>query len=201
MPCTWPCAPYNGRRHPVALWGLVGPLLYGDLLRMWRSGLIFCVAHNNWVDFLRCTQQQTTTTSNSCTRARESYRARNCVPKGRVRWAGARRVFHLIMWAWTIHFADTWAGKFVTVVGNVVRVSGISAMVLKASFACPKCGCEQTRQFVDGKFNPPTSCAGANCKARVRSKRGIEPVPNHEASKFRLWSRLNFFLFLRHRRE
>ncbi|CAM9839203.1 unnamed protein product [Pylaiella littoralis] len=57
-------------------------------------------------------------------------------------------------------------GKFVTVVGNVVRVSGISAMVLKASFACPKCGCEQTRQFVDGKYNPPTSCAGANCKAR-----------------------------------
>eukprot|EP00903_Cladosiphon_okamuranus_P021304 g19575.t1 len=57
-------------------------------------------------------------------------------------------------------------GKFVTVVGNVVRVSGISAMVLKASFACPKCGCEQTRQFVDGKFNPPTSCPGANCKAR-----------------------------------
>ena len=54
-----------------------------------------------------------------------------------------------------------------TVVGNVVRVSGISAMVLKASFACPKCGCEQTRQFVDGKYNPPTSCAGANCKARV----------------------------------
>ncbi|CAM9433286.1 unnamed protein product, partial [Ectocarpus sp. 12 AP-2014] len=31
---------------------------------------------------------------------------------------------------------------------------------------CPKCGCEQTRQFVDGKFNPPRSCAGANCKAR-----------------------------------
>ena len=63
------------------------------------------------------------------------------------------------------------AGKFVTVVGNVVRVSGISAMVLKASFACPKCGCEQTRQFVDGKFNPPTSCPGANCKARVRRPR------------------------------
>lgn len=64
-------------------------------------------------------------------------------------------------------------GKFVTVVGNVVRVSGISAMVLKASFACPKCGCEQTRQFVDGKFNPPTSCAGANCKARVSKCRQI----------------------------
>lgn len=64
-------------------------------------------------------------------------------------------------------------GKFVTVVGNVVRVSGISAMVLKASFACPKCGCEQTRQFVDGKYNPPTSCAGANCKARVsKGRRG-----------------------------
>eukprot|EP00904_Undaria_pinnatifida_P002232 jgi/Undpi1/12009/HiC_scaffold_4.g01708.m1 len=57
-------------------------------------------------------------------------------------------------------------GKFVTVVGNVVRVSGISAMALKAGFACPKCGCEQTRQFVDGKYNPPTSCTGANCKAR-----------------------------------
>ncbi|CAN0321846.1 unnamed protein product, partial [Laminaria digitata] len=57
-------------------------------------------------------------------------------------------------------------GKFVTIVGNVVRVSGISAMALKAGFACPKCGCEQTRQFVDGKLNPPTSCGGANCKAR-----------------------------------
>ncbi|CAN0075799.1 unnamed protein product [Ascophyllum nodosum] len=56
--------------------------------------------------------------------------------------------------------------KFVTVVGNVVRVSGISAMVVKAGFACPRCGCEQERQFVDGKHNPPTSCPGANCKAR-----------------------------------
>ncbi|CAM9977157.1 unnamed protein product, partial [Choristocarpus tenellus] len=57
-------------------------------------------------------------------------------------------------------------GKFVTVIGNVVRVSAISGLVLQAAFACPRCGCEQTRQFVDGKHNPPRSCTGANCKAR-----------------------------------
>ncbi|CAN0472416.1 unnamed protein product, partial [Discosporangium mesarthrocarpum] len=57
-------------------------------------------------------------------------------------------------------------GCFVTVVGNVVRVSAISALVLGAAFACPRCGCEQVRQFPDGKHNPPTSCTGANCKAR-----------------------------------
>lgn len=38
---------YHGWRHPLALCGLLqGPLLYGVLVRMWRSYLIFSVAHN-----------------------------------------------------------------------------------------------------------------------------------------------------------
>ncbi|CAN0009830.1 unnamed protein product, partial [Phaeothamnion confervicola] len=48
----------------------------------------------------------------------------------------------------------------------VVRAASVSLLVLEAEFACPKCGSILPRAFVDGKYNPPTSCVGSNCKAR-----------------------------------
>jgi DNA replicative helicase MCM subunit Mcm2 (Cdc46/Mcm family) len=54
--------------------------------------------------------------------------------------------------------------KFVTVVGNVVRASGITVIVTAAEFNCSKCGAIMHRRFPEGKFNPPTRCLGSNCK-------------------------------------
>eukprot|EP00953_Heterococcus_sp_UTEX-ZZ885_P009536 5607-Heterococcus_DN1.PRE.1 len=54
--------------------------------------------------------------------------------------------------------------KFVTVVGNVVRASGITVIVTGAEFSCPKCGAVMHRRFEEGKYNPPTRCLGSNCK-------------------------------------
>ena len=57
-------------------------------------------------------------------------------------------------------------GKFVTVKGNVVRASSVQPQVVAADFSCPKCGAVMNRRFQEGKYNPPTSCVGNNCKVR-----------------------------------
>lgn len=58
-------------------------------------------------------------------------------------------------------------GKFVTVVGNVVRASSVTPLATTAEFECVKCGAVMSRRFPEGKYNPPSSCVGSNCKART----------------------------------
>lgn len=55
----------------------------------------------------------------------------------------------------------------VSVRGTVTRVGAIRPLVLSASFKCAKCSHEETRNFVDGKYDAPTFCgSGGECKGR-----------------------------------
>lgn len=58
-------------------------------------------------------------------------------------------------------------GRFVAVRGTVVRVSNIRQQVTAMRFECTKCGEEVLQTFADYKFNPPTSCAGDDCRSRT----------------------------------
>ncbi|WAR02957.1 MCM8-like protein [Mya arenaria] len=57
-------------------------------------------------------------------------------------------------------------GKFVSVKGTVVRVSNIKPLCTVMAFQCNTCSETQTMNLPDGKYTVPTSCAGANCRAR-----------------------------------
>ena len=56
--------------------------------------------------------------------------------------------------------------KFIALRGNVVRVSNIKPLVTSMAFKCVRCGNEIVRTFVDGKYNPPSSCEG-KCKNKI----------------------------------
>jgi DNA helicase MCM8 len=58
-------------------------------------------------------------------------------------------------------------GKFVSMRGNVVRVSGIRPLVLRMSFVCAKCNTEIKTWFTDGKYETPTSCPDGTCRSKT----------------------------------
>jgi DNA replicative helicase MCM subunit Mcm2 (Cdc46/Mcm family) len=57
-------------------------------------------------------------------------------------------------------------GKFVSVRGNIIRVSAVRPLVLRMNFLCLKCGSEVVTRFEDGKFEPPQSCGDPGCRSR-----------------------------------
>ncbi|KAK6943754.1 MCM, AAA-lid domain [Dillenia turbinata] len=57
--------------------------------------------------------------------------------------------------------------RLVSVRGTVVKVSTVRPLVLGMSFSCAKCGSEIYRNFPDGKFSPPPTCALYGCKSRT----------------------------------
>ncbi len=50
-------------------------------------------------------------------------------------------------------------GKLGTIQGTVVRMSHIRPLIVRMDFAC-KCGEVMTCDLPDGKYVPPTKCAG-----------------------------------------
>nr|XP_043613345.1 probable DNA helicase MCM8 [Erigeron canadensis] len=57
--------------------------------------------------------------------------------------------------------------RLVSVRGTVVKVSTVRPLVVHMSFECTKCGTTNSRDFPDGKFSPPPSCAVHGCKSRT----------------------------------
>jgi DNA helicase MCM8 len=57
-------------------------------------------------------------------------------------------------------------GKFVSVRGNIIRISAVRPLVLRMNFSCLKCGSELLVHFVDGKFEQPTACSDLGCRSR-----------------------------------
>jgi hypothetical protein len=51
-------------------------------------------------------------------------------------------------------------GRLATIRGTVVRMSHIRPLIVEMDFACAKCGAGQHAMFPDGRFTPPTRCAG-----------------------------------------
>jgi DNA helicase MCM8 len=58
-------------------------------------------------------------------------------------------------------------GKFVSVRGNVVRVSAVRPLVRRMAFMCGKCNAETSVPFTQGKFDTPQRCADAGCRSRA----------------------------------
>ncbi len=58
-------------------------------------------------------------------------------------------------------------GHFISVRGNVVRVSSLRPICHQMSFNCGSCNGEQTLVFPDGKFKAPIKCISPGCKSRV----------------------------------
>ncbi|XP_078446733.1 minichromosome maintenance 8 [Wolffia australiana] len=58
-------------------------------------------------------------------------------------------------------------GRLVSVRGNVVKVSCVRPLVEQMDFECAKCGAQNTRNFPDGKFSPPSNCSFQSCKSRT----------------------------------
>jgi len=56
--------------------------------------------------------------------------------------------------------------KFISIRGNVVRVTGMRPLVVSMEFVCTRCEGRVRRRFIDGNFNPPTACEG-KCKSRA----------------------------------
>jgi DNA helicase MCM8 len=61
---------------------------------------------------------------------------------------------------------SSFVGKFVSVRGNIIRVSAVKPLVLRMNFLCLKCGAEVVLRFEDGKFEPPSSCSDPSCRSR-----------------------------------
>lgn len=58
-------------------------------------------------------------------------------------------------------------GNFVSVRGNVVRVSSVRPLVQRMSFTCDKCRAAVPMSFVEGKYEAPPRCADTSCRSRA----------------------------------
>lgn len=58
-------------------------------------------------------------------------------------------------------------GHFISIQGNVVRVSSIKPICLTMKFNCGACNHQQKLVFPDGKYKAPLKCTGPGCKSRV----------------------------------
>lgn len=52
------------------------------------------------------------------------------------------------------------AGKLATLRGTVTRMSHVRPLIVEMSFTCCKCGTSIITAMPDGRFTPPTRCAG-----------------------------------------
>ena len=57
--------------------------------------------------------------------------------------------------------------KFVSIRGNVIRVSAVRPLVVRMAFECPKCHEQFIHGFPDGIFSPPTKCCTKGCRSRT----------------------------------
>eukprot|EP00300_Choanocystis_sp_HF-7_P001996 c11573_g1_i1.p1 GENE.c11573_g1_i1~~c11573_g1_i1.p1 ORF type:complete len:607 (+),score=108.72 c11573_g1_i1:26-1822(+) len=57
--------------------------------------------------------------------------------------------------------------KFVSVKGNVIRVSGLRPLVTAMPFECQKCRERTVQHFVDGKYQTPEKCSTSRCRGRT----------------------------------
>jgi len=64
------------------------------------------------------------------------------------------------------HLKANLIGRFVPLEGTVVRVSNVRPQITRMSFTCPKCDAAYSKQFVDGKYAPPTQCTNGSCRSR-----------------------------------
>lgn len=64
---------------------------------------------------------------------------------------------------------SNFVGKFVSVRGNVVRVSAVRPLVLRMAFQCAKCSADVPMWFAEGKYEPPTRCSDSTCRSKVFS--------------------------------
>lgn len=58
---------------------------------------------------------------------------------------------------WCIHLT----GRMVTIRGTIVRMGVTRPLAIRMDFVCGKCGAGIPARFPEGKFTPPTRCAGA----------------------------------------
>ena len=65
-------------------------------------------------------------------------------------------------------------GRFITVRGTVVRVSGVRPIVRRMDFECARCGDIASVAFSDGKFNAPGKCGQCKAKTMVAKRTDAE---------------------------
>eukprot|EP01138_Halocafeteria_seosinensis_P007963 gb/GECG01008136.1/.p1 GENE.gb/GECG01008136.1/~~gb/GECG01008136.1/.p1 ORF type:complete len:855 (+),score=103.16 gb/GECG01008136.1/:1-2565(+) len=58
-------------------------------------------------------------------------------------------------------------GKFVSLRGNVVRVSGVRPLVIEMTFECATCMGHISCEFSDGKYEPPSKCNSKKCRSKL----------------------------------
>ena len=84
-------------------------------------------------------------------------------------------------------------GNYISIRGNVVRVSKIKPICSQQVFNCASCNQEQRIVFPDGKFKAPIKCIAPGCKSRVMIPNRSSPNSSvtNDWQKIRLQEKLS----------